>query len=204
MFNLMRKDFILQKDRLIIYLGLLLFYLWSDFYIVISVGFITSLFVMNSHYYDEREKINIMLNSLPYTRKEIVSAKYIEAIIVTAIVLIFTIIGKSIFDGTLISVTMEEIILCFIGTMIFTAIYLPFFFKFTQQYLLVAFAMLFVIVVMVARIVIDWFSPSLTKMIQFLKSLPAIELYSIAIIVVILFYAISWMLSIRIYSKKAF
>lgn len=204
MFNLIRKDFILQKNRLIIYLGLLLFYLWSDFYIVVSVGFITFLFVMNSHYYDERERINILLNSLPYTRKEIVSSKYIEALIVTGIVLIITIICKSMIEGTFISISMEEVIYCFIGTMLFTAIYLPLFFKFTQQYLFLAFAMLFVIVVMPSRIIMNFFSTNLKEVIQLLNSLPMMQLYSMAIVFVILLYAISWVVSIRIYSKKAF
>lgn len=35
---------------------------------------------LNGYIYDEQVESNILLNSLPYTRKEIVAAKYIGAI----------------------------------------------------------------------------------------------------------------------------
>jgi ABC-2 type transport system permease protein len=46
--------------------------------------------VLYRHIMDEKTSIHILLNSLPYTRKEIVSSKYIGACVFT-FVIVFTI-----------------------------------------------------------------------------------------------------------------
>lgn len=203
MFNLMKKDFILQKRLLIVYIILLIFYLRADFSIVFSVVMISSLFVMNSHYYDEKDKANILLNSLPYTKKEIVSSKYIEALLSAVIVILIYFIGQYIVDSSLVF-SFKQIIPCFLGTMLFTAFYLPFFYKFTQQYLLVAFSALVVIGIITARPIQEFVMANFEETIQLLQNLATIQLYGIMTILVIFIYVISWLLSIKIYSNKAF
>lgn len=203
MFNLMKKDFILQKRLLIVYIILLIFYLRADFSIVFSVVMISSLFVMNSHYYDEKDKANILLNSLPYTKKEIVSSKYIEALLSAVIVILIYFIGQYIVDSSLVF-SFKQIIPCFLGTMLFTASYLPFFYKFTQQYLLVAFSALVVIGIITARPIQEFVMANFAETIQLLQNLATIQLYGIMTILVIFIYVISWLLSIKIYSNKAF
>lgn len=204
MFNLMKKDFLLQKRLLILYVGLLIFYLWSDFNIVISVVMISSLFIMNSHYYDEKDKANIFLNSLPYTKKEIISSKYIEGLLTTAIVLVGYIIGQFVVNSSLVSFSFEQVVLCFIGTMVFTAFYLPFFYKFTQQYLLVAFSIIVVLLVILIRPIMELILSNFPEAIQTLQGLATIQLFSISFILVTAIYVVSWLVSIKIYSNKAF
>lgn len=204
MFNLIKKDFILQKRLLIVYVILLIIYLRADFNIVFSVVMISSLFVINSHYYDEKDKANILLNSLPYTKKEIVSSKYIEALLSAVIVILLYIIGQYILGSSLGNFSFMQIISCFLGIMLFTAFYLPFFYKFTQQYLLVAFSALVVIVIIAARPILEFVMSNFAETIQLLQSMATIQLYSIMTTLVIIIYIISWLLSIKIYSNKAF
>lgn len=204
MFNLMKKDLILQKRLLIVYVVLLIIYLRSDLSIVFSVVMISSLFVINSHYYDEKDKANILLNSLPYSRKEVVSSKYIGALLFAVIVMLVYVIGQYFVDSSFVNLSYKQIISCFIGTMLFTAFYLPFFYKFTQQYLLVAFSGFFVIVIITVQPISEFIMSNFQETIQLLQSMATIQLYSIMTILVIIIYSFSWILSIKIYSNKAF
>ena len=204
MFNLMKKDFLLQKRLLIVYVILLIFYLRADFNIVFSVVMISSLFVMNSHYYDEKDKANMLLNSLPYTKKEIVSSKYIEALLSAVIVILLFVIGQYVVDSSLVNFSFIQIISCFLGTMVFTAFYLPFFYKFTQQYLLIGFSTFVVIVLITARPILEFVLSNFPEAIQTLQGMATFQLYSIMTILVIISYGFSWILSIKIYSNKAF
>lgn len=204
MLNLIKKDFILQKRLLIVYVILLIIYLRADLNIVFSVVMISSLFVINSHYYDEKDKANILLNSLPYTKKEIVSSKYTEALLSAAIIILLYVIGQYTLDNSLGNISFIQITSCFLGIMLFTAFYLPFFYKFTQQYVLVAFSALVVIVIITARPILEFVMSNFAETIQLLQSMATIQLYSIMTILVIFIYVISWLLSIKIYSNKAF
>lgn len=204
MFNLMKKDFLLQKRLLIVYVILLIFYLRADFNIVFSVVMISSLFVMNSHYYDEKDKANMLLNSLPYTKKEIVSSKYIEALLSAVIVILLFVIGQYVVDSSLVNFSFIQIISCFLGTMIFTAFYLPFFYKFTQQYILIGFSAVIVLVVISARPITEFVVSNFPETIQTLQEMATFQIYSMVTILVLIIYGFSWILSIKIYSNKAF
>lgn len=80
MFNLIKKDLILQKNLLLVYLLVLVLLLSSGFHFGFIVVLLSSLFLFNSQYYDDKEKSHVLLNSLPYTRKEIVSSKYVGGV----------------------------------------------------------------------------------------------------------------------------
>ena len=88
MLNLIRKDIVLQKGTLLILLPALFFYLLvgkSDIWV--GVIFCIAI-IMQSFALDEKSSTNLFLNSLPYTRKEIVSSKYIVAIAFTLLVVV--------------------------------------------------------------------------------------------------------------------
>lgn len=204
MFNLIKKDFLLQKRLLIVYVILLIIYLRADLSIVFTVVTISSLFVMNSHYYDEKDKANILLNSLPYTKKEIVSAKYIEASLSAAVFIVLFVIAQYVMDSSLGNFSFIQIISCFLGTMIFTAFYLPFFYKFTQQYILIGFSAVIVLVVISARPITEFVVSNFPETIQTLQEMATFQIYSMVTILVLIIYGFSWILSIKIYSNKAF
>lgn len=204
MFNLIKKDFLLQKRLLIVYVILLIMYLRADLSIVFTVVTISSLFVINSHYYDEKDKANILLNSLPYTKKEIVSAKYIEASLSAAVFIVLFVIAQYVMDSSLGNFSFIQIISCFLGTMIFTAFYLPFFYKFTQQYILICFSAVIVLVVILARPITEFVVSNFPETIQTLQEMATFQIYSMVTILVLIIYGFSWILSIKIYSNKAF
>ena len=204
MLNLIKKDFILQKNLLVVYLIVLALFLSSDFNFSFVIAMVSSLILFNSQYYDEKDKAHILINSLPYTRKEIVSSKYIGGLIFTLCLIPIGYVGTLFLGDTVLSSPVRSILMGFLIVMIFSSIFLPFFYKFTQQYLLIAFSVLLALSFFIYSKLSQFFEKHFGEFIAFYESInDGLLLGSIAVIAISC-YAISWMLSIRIYQRKAF
>ncbi|WP_102275108.1 ABC-2 transporter permease [Cytobacillus massiliigabonensis] len=208
MFNLIIKDFYIQKYLLLLYFGLIFFYFFTDLHISFVIIIVSCMFVINSHYYDERGKTNILLNSLPYSRKQIISSKYIGTLIfttfVTILVITLNIILQVVTKTPTEILSIKNILISYLLIMTFTSFYLPFFYKFSQQYLLIAFSVLFVIIMVFANKISALFAENLDGIYNFLLSLSIINLYSLFTFIVVVCYFISWLISIKVYENKEF
>src|SRR5699024_2873618 len=81
MFNLMRRDLIIQKWQLLIFIPFILVFILTNKHPILTF-LVSSIYIpFNAYYYDEKAETNILLNSLPYTRKEIVASRYFSAIV---------------------------------------------------------------------------------------------------------------------------
>src|SRR5699024_5462017 len=82
MFNLIKKDFVIQKTQILLFIPFIMFFaIFADHISPAFVFLLASTYIpLNGYIYDEQVESNILLNSLPYTRKEIVAAKYVGAI----------------------------------------------------------------------------------------------------------------------------
>ncbi len=72
MLNLILKDILIQKNILIIYIATIILYLMVNVPSVYIVFIYSIVFVLSAFSNDEKDNANILLNSLPYTRREIV------------------------------------------------------------------------------------------------------------------------------------
>jgi len=212
MFNLIRKDIIIHKFTFMILIPVLLVYLMMDISSV-WLGFLISIaIIMTTFAADEKSSINKFLNALPYTRKEIVSSKYIGALIFTFIVVCSIFIGTFIIHREILD--WEEMMLVVSLILIFVSFAFPFSYKFKSQYLMTGSAILFVALMVLVNVIIPKVVPRVEDtmnleekvewFVQKLFSLQDIQLYGLIAILVIVLYVGSWLLSIRIYSKKVF
>ena len=202
MLNLIRKDIILQKYTFMILLPILIGYLILDNSSIL-MGFISSTILIQAILTsDEKPSINILLNSLPYTRKEIVSSKYIGAVIFTFIMIFAIFIINLVIHGKL--TPWEELFFTFLLVIGFTSFMLPFSYKFKNEYLLVASLGLFVTYVVVVSLFIHNLNDRIRELVHTLLTLEDYQLYLLLVSFVILFYVGSWLLSIRIYRNKVF
>lgn len=204
MFSLIRKDFLLQKHIVLLYIAiLLLFSLFVE--ASVYVGFIFSLsFIVSACSLDEKDNINILLNSLPYTRKEIVTSKYIGALLFTLLFVIVMYVGDFLVNGSNGLLLLKEVMLILGLVMITTSFLLPFLYKFKMQYLHMA----MVGVVVIYLLTISFFINNLHDVIRALTlkilALQEIQLYFFAMLIIVILYIGSWLLSIRIYERKVF
>ena len=80
MFNLIRRDVILQKRQLLFFIPFILFFIFTNSHPVLTF-LVASIFIpFNAYAYDEKAETNVLLNSLPYTRKEIIASRYLGAV----------------------------------------------------------------------------------------------------------------------------
>lgn len=202
MFNLIRKDIVLQKPTLLILLPALIVILFLE-RSSIWEGIIFSIaIIMNAYATDEKSAIHILLNSLPYTRKEIVSSKYVGALIFTGIIVFTIFIGNLIIHQEI--TIWNDILLIVSPVMVAISLLFPFSYKFKSQYMLIAALVSLAIYLVIVPLLIPNVNDKIREFVQMLLTIQTAQLYLIIALSVIALYTCSWLLSIRIYSKKVF
>ena len=144
----------------------------------------------------------VLLNALPYTRKEIVSSKYIGAGVFTLLILLTIFVGNLIVHREIIQ--WEQLLLVASVVAVFISFAFPFSYLFKSQYLTMGFIVLFVLYVITVNKFIPDFNDRVREAVQTILSFDHSLLYLGILLSVVLLYIFSWMLSIRIYSRKVF
>lgn len=180
---------------LFVYLTLNISYIWSGF--VFSIVIIMNVFSM-----DEKARINTLLNSLPYTRREIVSSKYIGVLIFTLIVVLTIFIGNLIIHRELTFWIDLIFIVCLV--MVSASFIFPFSYQFKSQYLFKGSLILFGIYMVLVNTLFRNVNDIIRENIRILLSVQNLNVYLFILFSVIILYVCSWLLSIRIYRNKEF
>lgn len=169
----------------------------------IYIGFLFSIaIIMSAFASDEKTSINTLLNSLPYTRKEIVSSKYIGAFIFLSLVVFTIFIGNLVIHKEI--TIWKEILFIICLVMVTISLFFPFSYKFKSQYLLIGTLVLFVLYLTVVNFIFQNINDKIREFVGMLLALQSSQLYLLVGFIVTALYVCSWLLSIRIYSKKIF
>ncbi|MGE8000711.1 ABC-2 transporter permease [Lysinibacillus sp. NPDC093190] len=204
MVNLILKDILIQKKMILFYIATIILYLLIDVSLV-RIGFLYSLvFITMSFSYDEKDNANILLNSLPYTRKEIVSSRYIGSLIYTSLIIIITYLGNFFLNGKETLFLWKDILIIIGLVMVAMSFILPICYKFKTQSLMIASGTLFGIYMVTIKYLFPSLNDTLREPIQKFLTLQETQMYFVAILTIIILYVGSWLLSIRIYTRKAF
>ncbi|CAM3500424.1 ABC-2 transporter permease [Marinicrinis lubricantis] len=202
MLNLLRKDVFLQKKTLLILPAALLVYLFLDVS-MIWVGLVFCLvIIMNAYIQDEKSSTHMLLNSLPYSRREIVSSKYIAALLFTFIVVATIFLGKFAIHREIMD--WKQLLLIVSIVMISISLIFPFSYQFQSRYLYTASIVAFGIYLFVINFVIPNLNDRIRGLTKTLLDLPHFDFYLITCVSAIVLYSGSWILSIRIYKNKVF
>ncbi|MBP3038199.1 ABC-2 transporter permease [Bacillaceae bacterium Marseille-Q3522] len=202
MWNLVYKDLVLQKKTLLILLPLLFVYLFVGTS-TIWVGILFCIAViMQAFFMDEKSSIHLLWNALPYTRKEIVSSKYIGACVFTCLILLPIFIGNWLIHGEIMQ--WKQLLFIISAVTLFLSFAFPFSYLFKSQYLMIAFIALFVLYLLVINTFLPDLNDRLRAAVRTVLALDDFQLYLGTILSVTTLYLLSWLLSIRIYSQKVF
>ena len=97
-------------------------------------------FTMGVNMEDRKNDSDVLLNSLPVTRRQIVTAKYVAAVLVGAL---FIAIGKTVsMIKAQPTVSLTEAAVALIAVVLFSAVYFPLFYKFGTQFVIFAIVVL--------------------------------------------------------------
>ncbi|MEY9979511.1 ABC-2 transporter permease [Lysinibacillus sp. RC79] len=203
MINLILKDFLIQKKLILFYIATIIIYLLAGVPLIF-LGFLYSvIYILNAFAYDEKDNANILLNSLPYTRKEIVSSKYIGSLIFTTLFVFMIYVGDFLINGKGVLFIWKEMLLIIGLVMVAISFMFPISYKFKTQYLLIASGVLFGIYMLTINLLVP-INDILRELTRKFLTLQETQMYFVASITVIILYIGSWLLSVRIYERKAF
>lgn len=222
MLNLIMKDIVIQKKTLL-YTFLYTIFLSITFSSLKPIGMglyvlcpvvTTYFFITSSVNYDEKNKSEIVLNSLPLNRDAIVISKYISIFVFAIICIIYSIsigfVEKIIRLPLVVRLfSLLDIILVLISVCIFGAIFFPVYFKFGYIKSKIFNTMLFMIIFFVPTMIINYAieSPNnilVQKFNYFITNTSSFAKNSLVLIIGSIIFLISLMISIRIYNNKEF
>ena len=180
-------------------------------FILFLVPFYMIMILITTFNYDEFNKWDSYCNSLPLSRKEIVKSKYILFNATSLIVLILGILASFIIPKFIENTTFESIYASIIGVAfgicLVISLLIPFYYKFGSQkgriMLFLTIAILALLIGMITSL--DIFNNiELMNIINSLNNLSLGMFTILLIIITVIIMAISYYISIKIYSNKEF
>lgn len=215
MFNLIIKDFIILKKVLItsVAYGLLFSFTFQSFgnptTVYVAVTTVVAYMLLTSACaYDDKYKADIILNSLPIKRREIVIAKYISMIFFLAIGLGITFIITSLINASGFGkmnrlMNVQDTMGCAACVILIGACYLPIYFKFgyiKSKYVSVVFMVVAFIIPTAISTAITGGNPP--EFLIYLNSLPNLIIGAILLLIILIIVFISMAFSEKIYLNK--
>ncbi|WP_433956667.1 ABC-2 transporter permease [Cytobacillus horneckiae] len=201
MFNLIRRDIILQKRQLFIFIPFILFFIFMDAHPALTF-LIASIFIpFNTYAYDEKTETNILLNSLPYTRTEIIASRYLGAIVYMVLAIGVTSLALFAFNKTF---SMNDIAIGSSLFLLFASVTFPLFYILKPGYITMVVIISFLVLASVGPAIVLFLADRLTAITDFIVNLSVTTLYTGATIAIIIVYVISWGITTAIYQRKAF
>ncbi|TBX38900.1 ABC-2 transporter permease [Bacillus thuringiensis] len=208
MYNLILKDFRLQKLMILFYLLGICFFIGTFGSFGFIVVLVAGSYMINLHYYDEKNNSHKFINSLPYSRNKIIMSKYIGTVLFTILVVLFSLLIQAVIQfaspnyGVEIE-TPQTIMVSVLTVMLFTSIYLPFFYRFTNKYLMAAVSIIFPVCVVLSRPIEAYVN--ITGLVYSVTAQFTInQLITFASIITILIFIGSYFLTVKIYKRTDF
>ncbi|GAF63421.1 ABC transporter permease protein [Bacillus sp. TS-2] len=204
MLNLIKKDLFLQRMSFIFYPILILIYIFSGLHPYFIVVFIGLVFLATAFYSDQKDKAQLLFLSLPYTRKEIVSARYLVVLFFPLPLIIIYLIGHHVMNRTDYSFDFSMMAVSYLIILITSALVMPLIYKFNFQTVIIMAVILIIggfgVLEFMNGEQVDYIFEALSNFYHLIAE----GFKSFMIPVGILLYLLSWILSIKIYQSKEF
>lgn len=201
MLNLIKRDVILQKRQLVLFIPFILVFILVGAPPVL-IFLVASIFIpFNTYAYDEKVETNILLNSLPYTRTEIIASRYLGAIVYMILSIGVTSLALLAFNKHF---TISDIAIGSGLFLLFAAFTFPLFQIFKQGYITTVILISFILLTWISRPIALYMNEHLATIIDFVDNTSVTVLYIGATFFIMLIYIISWGITNSIYQRKAF
>jgi ABC-2 type transport system permease protein len=211
MYNLIAKEFRLQKKFFVFYLVLICLWLVAEYSFVAVIVMTGYMYVLNAYTLDSTANSNHgdkLMNSLPYTRQQIVLSKYVAPLIVTVITIIYTmivqvLINKSIPGYSAELGTKKDIWIGIIIVLLLITVLLPIFYFFRNGYVLGIIAFVMLPILILWSKIDEWLKISasiyeISTQFSIEETIAYTSIFAVAISIA------SYMLTVKIYQRMDF
>lgn len=170
----------------------------ENIFFIVYPTLITSMIPMTLISYDERDRWTQYSAVLPYSREQLVSAKYLIGLLFTVLMALFTILALMLKMVLLSAISLYEIgivgIVLLVMGLIGPTFLLPFVFRFGVEKGRILYYVMIVLICACGAA-----AATAGDQVQ----LPSQKwMFAVAILAVILLYVLSWYLSVRVYQKR--
>lgn len=219
MFNLVIKDILVQKKSILFALGYCFFLVFA-FQSLEQAGPIAAniavvyILLINSFGYEDKNKSDIMLNSLPISRRDIVLAKYLSIFVYMGLA-ILAYMGSSLLVKALripidvVLLSLEGVTTAFLIVALMSSIYLPIIFKFGYIKAKLFNLVMFLFFFFVPTIIVNLYNNPRYHhyFVNFFQEFASWKNWQIALLLIafsLLILSISYSISVSIYKKREF
>lgn len=219
MYNLVLKDIMIQKKQIVFafaYLLLIMFAFQSLGEVMFSAGIVafTYMLVMTSCAFEDKNKADVMLNSLPLKKSTIVLAKYASVFVyfvlgTAAYSILTSILGIMELPIKIYPLTLKNFIGGLVGVSLMSGIYLPVFFKvgYTRSKILnfILFFVFFFGISYLMGIFKEYQNSALLKNIaELLQNNGDAVIAAIIFVLILIIEAVSYYVSLKLYKSREF
>lgn len=221
MYRLLMKDFMLLKKTLwvITFYSFLAFFLFSsenigDVVYMMGISMISYLLVMYITAFDDRNKSEILINSLPLIRKEVVRSRYISVFIFIITGTVFMYIAGLILRGFhIINLTrglqLMDLTGASVSILLLCSLYLPLFFKMgymkAKLFNFAIFGLFFMVPPLIQGLINNMDKPQWID--ELITSLSNISDWNLSLIFIggmCIIYGLSYIISLQFYQRREF
>lgn len=201
MLNLIKRDAIIQKKQLYIFIPFMLFFIVMQVPPILLFLVISIYIPLNAYAYDEKAETNVLLNSLPYTRKQIIAARYIGSVFYIGLSVILAV-------GLLLLLNQPfkwiDVGIGVTSSILFTSIAFPMFYIFKRGYVSLGIMIAFFALVGFVPRILPKIAVQLSTLVNFVQQLSLPTIYGSVAVITLIIYLISWLITMMIYERKAF
>lgn len=202
MLLLIKKDLVIHKLSWFLYFAMLIFFISFNKDLLFVIALMSAIVMMNTFYFDELANGHKLWNSLPFTRKEIVSARYSTLFVVTLIMAFIVLAVEGAIHGGLASSAWEEVIGSFVIMMISASVFFPIIYKFSQRNIIFTFVIAYILFVIAGVYALFYSYLHLTNTTSIIQTIGVGLFWSILALGSLVGYFISWSISLKIYKSK--
>ncbi|TXL64930.1 ABC-2 transporter permease [Cerasibacillus terrae] len=202
MLHLIKKDLVMHKLAWFTFLAMLIFFMLFDKNQIFVIALMSAVVMTNAFYYEEDINGHKLWNALPYTRNEIVSARYSSLLIVffviaTAVIMVGLVLKNEWELGLLQEVIGSLIVLFLAGAVCF-----PLFFWFGQKNTMFMLFVIYIFLVIGGTYAFYYLYRYMNQSLLPSINLSGSWLFVIASLMALCMYLFSWRLSVKIYQTK--
>ncbi|SDC22985.1 ABC-2 type transport system permease protein [Pelagirhabdus alkalitolerans] len=201
MINLIRRDAIIQKMLLLGFIPFVAFFIIMDSHPALTVLVACIYIPFNAFSYDEKAETNILLNSLPYTRTEIIAARYLGSIVYAVISIGIVTIAFLMFN---VSFSLTDMAIGVSLFLVFSGLAFPLYYIIKQGYITTVIMIVFILSVGFLPPFLSFLADHFDEITAWIFQFSEPTLYISAAILSLIIYMISWSVTTFIYQRKAF
>ena len=202
------KDVVVQRSVLLIYSAFAVFFatqvITGDGPLAVTAA-LAMMFSFNATALDERTNIHLLLNSLPVTRQDIVTAKYVFHIAAGLCFVVIAAVCRTVAGGLTLRAALVQILAAAALIVWFLSVFFPAYYWLGPRFVQIGLFSFAIVFLPAAGPVYNWAAKhDFGGLLDVLPALPTLSLYLVMTAITLAVLLGSWRVSVWLYSRKEF